>query len=188
MASAQTGAEKRQQIVDTAYALFKREGFHATGIDRVIAESNVARMTMYRNFPSKEDLIVEVLRHRMRRFESQIDQLAERTATPEEKIGTILDWYARWYRNDDFHGCVFAHALAEYGEAGHPVFDVVAEQKLGFQRRLCGILAAAMPADRAESNAGVIAMLLEGATLLAQMGKGESAIRDARNAVARILQ
>ncbi|TIS00496.1 MAG: helix-turn-helix transcriptional regulator, partial [Mesorhizobium sp.] len=54
---------KRQHVVDTAYSLFKRDGFHATGIDRIIAEANIAKMTMYRHFPAKDELIVAVLEH-----------------------------------------------------------------------------------------------------------------------------
>ena len=187
MLSPQTGAEKRQQIVETAYALFKRYGFHATGIDRVIAEANVARMTMYRNFPSKEDLIVEVLRFRMQRFDAQLDGLEERASSPKAKIATILDWHARWFGSGDFHGCLFAHALAEYGEPEHAVFKAVAAQKLGFQQRLHRILQDAMPAKQAESMAAVIGMLIEGATLMAQMGRGAAAIRDARRTIETIL-
>ena len=59
MASIESG--KRQHVVDTAYSLFKRNGYHATGIDRIIAEADIAKMTMYRHFPSKTDLIVAVL-------------------------------------------------------------------------------------------------------------------------------
>src|SRR6185312_2311989 len=104
---------KRQHVVDTAYALFKRDGFHATGIDRIIAEADIAKMTMYRHFPSKDELIVEVLEHRAHRFERQLDRLAREVATPEQKIGKILDWHERWFDSADFHGCLFAHALAE---------------------------------------------------------------------------
>jgi AcrR family transcriptional regulator len=171
---------KRQHIVETAYALFKRVGYHATGIDRIIAESNVAKMTMYRNFPSKDGLIVEVLEYRAKRFEAQLDRLAETVATPELKIGTILDWYERWFQSPDFHGCLFAHALAEFSDPGHPVFEAVAKQKNGFRQRLRRILDETMPGDRAESVSAALFMLLEGATLLAQMGHGEEAIRNIR--------
>ena len=61
MTSTEIGADKRQHIIETAYLLFKRHGYHATGIDRIIAEANVAKMTMYRHFPGKDGLIVEVL-------------------------------------------------------------------------------------------------------------------------------
>lgn len=174
---------KRQHIVETAYALFKRVGYHATGIDRIIAESNVAKMTMYRNFPSKDGLIVEVLEYRAQRFEAQLDRLAETVATPELKIGTILDWYERWFQSADFHGCLFAHALAEFGDPRHPVFEAVAKQKDGFRHRLRRILDETMPGDRAESASAALFMLLEGATLLAQMGHGEEAIRNIRKVV-----
>lgn len=178
---------KRQHIVETAYGLFKRAGYHATGIDRIINESNVAKMTMYRNFPSKDGLIVEVLQYRAKRFDAQLDRLAEKEAAPELKISTILDWYERWFQAPDFHGCAFAHALAEFGDPGHPVFEAVVEQKNRFSRRLYLILEKTMPAENAEATATALFMLLEGATLLAQMGQGSAAIQNVRKATARLL-
>jgi len=171
--------EKRQHILETAYRLFKRDGFHATGIDRIIAEADVAKMTMYRHFPSKDGLIVEVLDWRMERFERQLDQLAE-AGTPENKIDRIFDWYGRWFQSPDFHGCLFAHALAEYGDPAHAVFKAATDQKNSMKRRILDIVGDALPDERAESVAAALLMLIEGATLLAQMGQGETAIRDAR--------
>ncbi|MCF3642687.1 TetR/AcrR family transcriptional regulator [Rhizobium sp. TRM95111] len=179
--------EKRQDIIETAYALFRREGFHATGIDRIIAEAEVAKMTMYRHFPGKEDLIVAVLNWRHHRFEEQLDRLLEGIATTAGKIAGIIDWHARWFARPDFCGCLFQHALAEYGDPGHPVFVAVVRQKQDMRRRMREILVEDMPAERAESVASVLAMLLEGATLAAQMGKGEDAIRQARDAAAALM-
>jgi AcrR family transcriptional regulator len=175
-------AEKRQHIIETAYALFKRHGFHATGIDRIIAEADVAKMTMYRHFPSKDGLIVEVLDYRAGRFEHQLDRLAEQAASPEQKITTIFDWYGRWFQAPDFHGCLFAHALAEFGEPDHPVFKAVAAQKNGLKLRMRQVLEKNMSADRADGTAATLLMLLEGATLMAQMGQGETAIGEAKSA------
>ena len=187
MPSTHIKADKRQHIVETAYALFKRVGFHATGIDRIIAEANVAKMTMYRHFPSKDDLTVEVLHYRERRFAGQLDQLADSIATPGQKIAKIFDWYENWFRSPDFHGCLFAHALAEFGDPGHPVFEAVAGHKNALKGRLKRILEETMPGERAESASMALFMLLEGATLLAQMGQGDIAIRDARKAASSIL-
>lgn len=178
---------KRQHVVDTAYVLFKRDGFHATGIDRIIAEADIAKMTMYRNFPSKDGLIVAVLEHREGRFERQLDRLAAEAGTPEEKIATILDWHERWFRSADFHGCLFAHALAEFGDPGHPVFQAVARQKNGLRSRMRSILEEIMPPARAEGAAAALLMLIEGATMLAQMGEPDAAIGSARKAAAAIL-
>lgn len=180
-------SDKRQHVVETAYALFKRAGFHATGIDRIIAEADVAKMTMYRHFPSKDELIVEVLDYRARRFDRQLDRLAEEGTTPEQKIAKILDWHERWFRGPDFHGCLFAHALAEFGDPQHPVFKAAARQKDGLRRRMQSILADVMPRGRAESAAAALLMLIEGATLMAQMGQADTAIRDARKAALAVI-
>ena len=181
-----TKIDKRQHIVETAYGLFKRVGFHATGIDRIIAEADVAKMTMYRHFPSKDDLMVEVLAYRAARFDRQLDRLAEQAATPEQKIGTIFDWYGRWFESADFHGCLFAHALAEFGDPAHPVFQAAARQKSGLQQRMRLILEETMPVAAAESVSAALLMLLEGATLMARMGRRDT-IRDARRAAMVIL-
>jgi len=187
MSSTYGNPEKRQHIVETAYALFKRDGFHATGIDRIIAEADVAKMTMYRHFPNKDGLIVTVLEWRARRFERQLDRLAEQGGPPDRAIATIFDWYGRWFRSPDFHGCLFAHALAEYGDSTHAVFKAATDQKNSLRRRMSRILEGKLPGDRAESTASALLMLIEGATLLAQMGQGEAAIRDARRAALDLL-
>lgn len=182
MPSTYGNAEKRQQIVDTAYELFKRAGFHATGIDRIIAEAEVAKMTMYRHFPNKDGLIVEVLKYRAERFERQLDRLSEQTISPQDKIAAIFDWYGSWFERPGFYGCLFAHALAEFGEPPHPVFQAAAAQKEALRSRMSLILRDAMPGDKADGVASALLMLLEGATLMAQMGKAESAICDAKGA------
>ncbi|RWN01185.1 MAG: TetR/AcrR family transcriptional regulator [Mesorhizobium sp.] len=187
MALRADAAEKRQHIVQTAYSLFKRLGFHATGIDRIIAEAEVAKMTMYRHFPNKNDLIVEVLDWRADRFARQLDRLGEAATAPEQKIATIFDWYEHWFDSPDFHGCLFQHALAEFGDPEHPVFKAVARQKGDLKRRMAEILGATIPTAKAESMASALFMMIEGATVLAQMGQGNAAIQAARQAAARIL-
>ena len=180
-------AEKRHHIVETAYHLFKRDGFHATGIDKIIAEAEVAKMTMYRHFPSKVGLIVEVLDWRAERFNCQLDQLAGAAMTPGEKVAAILDWHERWFDSPDFHGCLFQHALAEFGEPAHAVFEAVARQKHALQLRLRDILVQSLPSDRAEHIATTLFMLIEGATMLAHMGQGKTALVSARRAAADVL-
>jgi AcrR family transcriptional regulator len=180
-------AEKRQHIVETAYRLFKRDGFHATGIDRIIAEAEVAKMTMYRHFPSKDGLIVEVLDWRAERFKRQLDRLSEAAMTPGEKIAAIFDWHERWFDSPDFHGCLFQHALAEFGEPAHAVFEAVARQKRDLQQRMRDILAQSLPDDRAGHVATTLFMLIEGATVLAHMGQGKAAIVSARSAAVDVL-
>jgi hypothetical protein len=132
-------------------------------------------------------LIVAVLRYRTELFEAQLDRLAAKAVTPKEKIGTVFDWYELWFQSPEFHGCLFAHALAEFGDRDHPVFKAVEEHKNGFKQRLRGILMEERSAEQAESTAMALFMLLEGATLLAQMGQGDAAIRDVRAVARRLL-
>ncbi|MGO4197534.1 TetR/AcrR family transcriptional regulator [Rhizobium sp. YAF28] len=179
--------EKRQHIIETAYTLFKRDGFHATGIDRIIAEAEVAKMTMYRHFPSKDGLIVEVLNWRTDRFKRQLDRLSETAMTPDEKIMAVFDWHERWFDSPDFHGCLFQHALAEFGERDHVVFGAVMRQKRDLQDRIRDILAPSMQEGREPHIAMILFMLIEGATMLAQMGQGKEAIDNARNVAADLL-
>ena len=179
---------KRQHLVDTAYALFKREGFHVTGIDRILAEADVAKMTLYRHFPSKDDLIVAVLEHRAALYEVQLDRLLGPDGAPEDRIAALFDWYGRWFRREDFHGCLFAHAIAEYGEEDHPVHLAARRQKAHVRERIAAILTEDMPAPRADELSSALLMLLEGAAMLAQMGPGDEAIRAARAAALTLIR
>ncbi|WP_027489040.1 TetR/AcrR family transcriptional regulator [Allorhizobium undicola] len=180
-------AEKRQRIVEIAYRLFKRDGFHATGIDKIIAEAEVAKMTMYRHFPSKDGLIVDVLDWRAERFKRQLDRLSEAALKPRKKIMAIFDWHERWFNSSDFHGCLFQHALAEFGEPSHAVFGAVMRQKHDLQQRLRNILAQTLSPEQAEHVAAILFMLIEGATVLAHMGQAKTAIANARTAAADVL-
>ncbi|ACM37449.1 MULTISPECIES: TetR/AcrR family transcriptional regulator [Rhizobium/Agrobacterium group] len=188
MSSPYGNAEKRLKIVETAYGLFKRNGFHATGIDRIIDEADIAKMTMYRHFPTKNALIVEVLRYRAARFERQLDELQENASSPQHKIDEIFCWYERWFKTSEFYGCVFQHALAEFNDPRSQVNKAAVAQKLGLQERMRRILLDCMSPESAGKIATALLMLLEGATLLAQMGQGLNAIDDARLAAAHLVK
>jgi AcrR family transcriptional regulator len=180
-------SDKRQHIIETAYGLFKNAGFHATGIDRIIAEADVAKMTMYRHFPTKDALIVEVLAYRAERFDKQLRCLVAERGSVQAQVETIFTWYEAWFRRPDFRGCLFAHALAEFGDTAHPVFQAALKQKEEFRQRIQRILETAMPLAQAESLSAALLMLIEGATLLAEIGQGDSAIRHARAAAATLI-
>lgn len=78
---------KKEDIINTALNLFNKIGYNATGVDRIIAESNVAKMTFYKYFPSKESLIMECLEHRNINIQNSIYERlnAHPDAEPLEK-------------------------------------------------------------------------------------------------------
>jgi len=120
-----TGATRnaRERILDTAYELFSRNGIRAVGVDRIIAESGVAKMTLYRHFGSKDELVLEFLRRREQRWTQEWLQaeVERRADDPAERLLAIFDVFDAWFRTDDFDGCSFINVLLELTDRASPV-------------------------------------------------------------------
>ena len=122
---AQTGPAlltARERILTTAYRLFTRRGIRAVGNDEVIAVSGVAKATLYRHFPSKNDLVLAVLQRREELWTLGLveQQSRLRGETPEEQLLAIFDVFHDWFqKREDFDGCSFINVLLELG-AAHP--------------------------------------------------------------------
>src|SRR4051812_50145349 len=113
----------RERVLETAYRLFSRHGTRAVGVDRIIAESGVAKMTLYRNFASKDDLILAFLERREERWTRAWLQASveERADSPAERLLAIFDVFGEWFARDDFEGCSFINVMLEVADAQHPV-------------------------------------------------------------------
>src|SRR3954469_18230722 len=124
-ASAQTAASAepvaRERILEAAYDLFSRRGVRDVGIEEVIERAGVAKATLYRHFPSKDDLVVAVLERREQRWTVEwVEAEAKRRgSTPEEQLLAIFDAFDEWFRSEDFEACAFINVLLELG-AEHP--------------------------------------------------------------------
>ncbi|KOT54165.1 MULTISPECIES: TetR/AcrR family transcriptional regulator [Streptomyces] len=120
--AARPSATARERILETAYELFSRRGIRAVGVDEVIARSQVAKATLYRNFPSKDELVLEFLRCREQRW--TLGYVAagarQRGATPEEQLLAVFDVFDEWFRRPDFDACTFINVLLEMGR-DHPL-------------------------------------------------------------------
>lgn len=113
----------RERLSRAAYELFSREGTRSVGVDAVIARAGTAKMTLYRNFPSKDDLILDFLRRREQLWtlgwleaESQ-----RRGETPRDQLLAIFDVFSEWFNQPDFEGCSFLTTMIEINERDHPV-------------------------------------------------------------------
>ena len=125
-----TRAGKRDHLIDVAADLFNRHGYHAAGVDRVIAEAGIAKTTLYRHFKSKEDLIVAVLKRVDERFRDDMRRAVERDASePRAKLLATFDFVNDWFAQKSFYGCPFMSAAGEYGERISPVFQEAAMHK-----------------------------------------------------------
>jgi AcrR family transcriptional regulator len=113
----------RERILDTAYDLFSRHGIRAVGVDRIIATSGVAKMSLYRHFHSKEALVLAFLQEREKRWTMEWLH-AEASSRADDGAGRMLaifDVFDEWFRQPDFEGCSFINVLLEFDELGHPI-------------------------------------------------------------------
>jgi AcrR family transcriptional regulator len=125
------GTTVRGRILQAAYELFCREGINAVGIDRIVAEAGVAKMSLYRHFRSKEELVLAVLDLREKLW--RVDWLeaeVERRAPPgKERLLAIFDLFDEWFRRDDYEGCLFINTLLEVHARGNPLHAAAAEKR-----------------------------------------------------------
>ena len=119
----------RERILWSAYDLFSHRGVRAVGIEEVIARAAVAKATLYRHFPSKEDLVLAFLRKREEVWTHDwVEAEARRRGTtPEERLLAIFDLFDEWFHRSDFEGCSFVNVLLETADRDHPVGRASAE-------------------------------------------------------------
>jgi AcrR family transcriptional regulator len=140
----------RDRIVDTAYDLFSQHGIRAVGVDRIVAESGVAKMSLYRHFGSKDELVLTFLQERERRWTNEwLRAEAERRgATPAERMLAIFDVFGEWFAIVEFEGCSFINVLLEFDDRESRVRVATVEHLSnirGFLRELATEAGAADP-------------------------------------------
>ena len=169
-------SDARQRILETADRLFYEEGVRAVGIDRIIAEANVAKMTLYTHFPSKDDLILAALRHReecaSEFFRSAMERHGQKTKSPLRAFFAALK---EWFESPGFRGCAFQNAAIELADPDHAGTEFVRAYKRRFGEFLRGLIEESI-GDRAAKVAPAVALLVEGAIVAAAIqGKPDSA-------------
>jgi AcrR family transcriptional regulator len=111
----------RERILETSYELFSQRGIRAVGVDELIERAGVAKASLYRHFPSKDDLVVAFLERREQRWTNEwVEKEARRRASsPETQLLAIFDTFDEWFRREDFEACSFINVLLELGPR-HP--------------------------------------------------------------------
>jgi len=185
MSSSKPASSKRELLLNTALDLFYREGYHATGIDRILAESGVAKMTLYKHFKSKDELIMAALEERHARMRERVRE--GMPAEPRAAILAMFDGLHAFLQQQDFCGCAFIHAAAEFHDRSHPIHRLAAEHKqfIGtFFRTQLERLGAEQPAKLARQ----LQYLAEGVLVMAHMqGPADQAL-EARDAADSLLR
>jgi AcrR family transcriptional regulator len=168
----------RERVLETAYALFSRHGTRAVGVDRIIAESGVAKMTLYRNFASKDELILAFLARREERWTREwLQATVERRAeAPAQRLLAIFDTFAEWFARDDFEGCAFINVMLEMDDPGSPVRQESVRQ-LSEIRGFIGGLARDAGVDDVDGFARQWHILMKGCIVAAAEGDRLAAAR-----------
>ena len=175
-------APPRQRILHTAHDLFYRDGIRATGIDRVIAESGVAKVTFYRQFASKDDLILAFLEHRHERWMAWFaDALARHGGTP----AAIAPALAEWLRSADYRGCAFLNSVGELAASLPAVLDATRRHKRDMTAAVARLLE---PAPGRARTARALALAIDGAIVQAQYQQSPAAALEALAFVTKALQ
>jgi AcrR family transcriptional regulator len=168
----------RERLNRAAYELFSREGVRAVGVDAVIARAGTAKMTLYRNFPSKNDLIIEFLRRREQLWTRDWleAESTRRGQTPRDQLLAIFDVFSEWFGRPDFEGCSFLTTMIEINDREHPV-QQAAVGHLANIRDYIEKLAAAAGISDVDSFARQWHILMKGAIMAAHEGDTAAAAR-----------
>lgn len=179
------GAITRERIVDAAADLFYAQGLRAVSADKIIEQAGITKVTFYRHFPSKDDLIVAYLERRAA-WERKVILAASDMAhgNVEETIRLVSEGIGREACTPGFRGCPFINAAAEYADATHPVRRVVDEHRAWFLAMLKKLAASIGIEDPAVADE--LMMLRDGAMVTGYLGNAEkvsSALLSASRAV-----
>jgi AcrR family transcriptional regulator len=187
MSRTKANSEARERILETADRLFYRDGFRAVGIDRIIAEAEVAKMSLYKHFASKDELLLAVLKYREEKvlafFASAMKRHGKRTKDPLRAFFLALQ---DWFESPGFRGCAFQNTAAELADAKHRGMQFVQEHKHRFQQFLAGLV------DESVGKAGAkvapaVGLLVEGAIVTAMIQGSPAAANVARDAALRLV-
>ena len=171
---------KREQIIDVALELFYKDGFHATGVEKIREEANVSKKTLYNHFKSKDELILAVLRRRDELFRNNFMRSVERHGTtPSEQLSALFDAADEWFNSKNFCGCMFINAAAEFANQNDPCHMLCAEHKR-LMHEYVKTIAEKAGADEPSRLSSQLNLLIEGAIVQAHVCGDKNAAKDAK--------
>ncbi len=176
------------RILNTASGLFYREGIRNVGIDRIIAESGVAKMSLYNHFKSKDALIEAWLRQEdEQRCEWLKTTIEQHSSNPSKQLLAIFDVLREWFEGPDFRGCAFINASVELANPDHPGHRVALEHQQSIYRYILS-LAESAEISSPEQLARQLLLLVQGAIVVAMMEGSWSTASQAKKAATTLIQ
>jgi AcrR family transcriptional regulator len=178
----------RQRILDAATRLFREEGIHATSVDRVIAEADVAPMTVYRHFAGKDELVTATLERWSEQWLGWLRSEAARGGDdPRARLEGLWDALEKWFADEGFRGSYVDNVASELrAKPGHPAQAPVAAHRAAL-RELLQDLATAAGAPSPAGAALQLQTLIDGATAVAVIDRQPGAAASARAMAAAVV-
>lgn len=157
-----TAAETRARVLQVAGELFYRKGIRATGVDLVAADAGIAPTTLYRLFPSKDDLVGAYVEHADQEFRAMLaEAIAAAGPDPRNQILAIFDHVFRQIDSEQFRGCAMMMTLAEFPDKDLPAHRNAVESKSWLRQRM-GELTDRLGVDDPADLADHLMLVLEG--------------------------
>lgn len=186
MGRTKPNSEARQRILETADRLFYQDGIRAVGIDRIIAEAEVAKMSLYKHFPSKDELILAVLKYREEKilefFASSMEKHGKRL---KDRMRAFFAALKDWFESPGFRGCAFQNAAVELADPQHAGAQFAKDHKRRFQEFLTGLVEESL-GKAAAKVAPAVGLLVEGAIVTAVIQGSTDAVDVARDAALKL--
>jgi len=153
-----------ERLLDAASRLFYARGAANVGINEIIDRAQVARMTLYHHFPSKDALLQAVLERRAQERLAWIRQADQRAEAAEGRLLAVFDLLREWVESPDYRGCPLTNATIELGGKLNPARPIARDYQQDVRRYL-GELARSTAATEPEALARQLQLLLDGATV-----------------------
>jgi AcrR family transcriptional regulator len=163
VASERSPSVARARILETAAALFYREGVRAVGVDLVVERSGVAKTSLYRHFTTKDDLVVAFLEQEDAEYWRDWDDVVEKAkGDAAGELEAHIRWIANHILKPTYRGCPFLNVATEFPDAAHPARAITTRHKLELHRRLAA-LAKKAGVRKPEELADQLGLLFDGA-------------------------
>ncbi|MBO9679598.1 MAG: TetR/AcrR family transcriptional regulator [Acidovorax sp.] len=186
-AAAEPVPDVRERILDTASALFYQRGVRAVGVDLVVQEAAVAKTSLYRYFPTKDDLIVAFLEREDLEFWALWDSVAAQHAgDPAGELDAHMRWIGARLARANYRGCPQINVAAEFAEQDHPARQVAQRHMQALRARLQDI-AQRLGVHRPSLLAAQLAVLVNGAFVSSALLSAEEATQVLREALQALL-
>jgi AcrR family transcriptional regulator len=176
----------RERILQAASRLFYRHGYVSVGVDTITAEAGVAKMSLYRHFPSKDDLIVAYLERSNEQFWAWFEGSLG-TAGPRQQLMRIFQELGKFTTSPACFGCMFQLAAADFPDSEHPANRVALAHKTAVINRFRDLAARAGSRDPG-ALAAQLFLLMDGAFVASRMFSKASPAAHVGDAAAAVIK